>query len=615
MSNNFKQFFELVSIPNIDISSLSFPRISVAVSGGGYRSMLTSSGFILGMQNASLWGCTSHIAGISGGSWTLMKLVVASFDVESLSVFDLEKLVLEGIPNFDIKNHDLTRQEDFGNDDLNNNRLFSIDEEFAKDLKRQAELKKRDLGSEIYNELEEMVKDKHGSDFEFHLSKRSLESMMKLKNVVEDFFGKEDEAQLVDLQKIEELMKSFSHIRKTIGFYLNLHRVVRQKKEAGFPVSFTDYLGQALLDRIPVQKVGSIASFSDLASQEVFLKYEAPVPIMLANAKASIGEQLKNVVFEFSPFEFGSWHSRVSKFIPTKLLGSTVRAGKLVSCVEGFDNLGFITATSSSLFNNALVYIWKTVTNNIDSDEKLRAIKTVFSIFGIGFDALRPDYAIYQPNPFYLDTSILESISKRPELLLVDGGEDGENIPLRPFLIGGRQIDLVLIIDSSSDADNLPNMTKLRDTFDNVVNHEQQKRLVKYDDAIFEINVMPHIPSMTELAKSNFSLNKPIAFGCYFEAFKPVPRKKKVKESTKLPPILVYYGNTPVVFQSNTSTFKLNYTSVEFNGMLNNGYHIFNQAGIDDQYLSCLGCIMLLRQNDLENSTFCHMCFKEYCYN
>ena len=166
------------------------------------------------------------------------------------------------------------------------------------------------------------------------------------------------------------------------------------------------------------------------------------------------------------------------------------------TCVHGFDNLGFITATSSSLFNNALLYIWKTITTNIDSSNKLKAIKTLFTVFGIGFDALRPDYAIYQPNPFYKDNDVFEPISSKSQLLLVDGGEDGENVPLRPMLLNSRKNDVLFIIDSSSDRENLPDMTKLRESYSNIVIEEKDSRRVSIKGEPVIIDSMPYIPCL-----------------------------------------------------------------------------------------------------------------------
>lgn len=178
--------------------------------------MLISSGFILGMHQYGLWECISYIAGISGGSWTLMKLISAEFNIESLTKFDLERLMLEGIPNFDIRNHDVIRQSDFGNDAMSNSKLFSMDEEFAKELKQQSILSKRGVQLDFYDMMEEINRLDEQPE-STTLNKRSLDSILKMKGVVEDFFRQDEEIQEDDLKTLDGLMDSFSHFRKTIS--------------------------------------------------------------------------------------------------------------------------------------------------------------------------------------------------------------------------------------------------------------------------------------------------------------------------------------------------------------------------------------------------------------
>lgn len=85
--------------------------------------------------------------------------------------------------------------------------------------------------------------------------------------------------------------------------------------------------------------------------QESFSQYEAPYPIITttnADVAAGLCVPGDGPVWEVSPFEFGSWDARVGAFYPTKYLGTstTQKAG---TCTAGFDNIGFITATSSNV--------------------------------------------------------------------------------------------------------------------------------------------------------------------------------------------------------------------------------------------------------------------------
>lgn len=132
-----------------------------------------------------------------------------------------------------------------------------------------------------------------------------------------------------------------------------------------------------------------------------------PIPIFVANCKNGL---LSNVIFEFTPFEFGSWENILRLFVKLPYLGSKIVSGKAEKCINNFDDLGFITATSSSIFNNVLIFIWNLASQS--SREAMKALNMVMGIFGLGKEEifsiskdssrLETDYAVYQPNPFYL---------------------------------------------------------------------------------------------------------------------------------------------------------------------------------------------------------------------
>lgn len=59
------------------------------------------------------------------------------------------------------------------------------------------------------------------------------------------------------------------------------------------------------------------------------------------------------------------------------------------------------------------------------------------------------DAASY-PNPFYGVAPETFSLSSQLDLTLVDGGEDGEVIPLQPLLVRARGVDTIFAIDAVS---------------------------------------------------------------------------------------------------------------------------------------------------------------------
>jgi lysophospholipase len=85
--------------------------------------------------------------------------------------------------------------------------------------------------------------------------------------------------------------------------------------------------------------------------QQSFLQYDVPYPILtITNADVAAGMCVpgNGSVWEVSPFEFGSWDPRVGAFYPTQYIGTSTAQGP-GNCTAGFDNIGFLTATSSNV--------------------------------------------------------------------------------------------------------------------------------------------------------------------------------------------------------------------------------------------------------------------------
>lgn len=94
----------------------------------------------------------------------------------------------------------------------------------------------------------------------------------------------------------------------------------------------------------------------------MWTSHAVPLPIIVANVLSSQNSDapinggdtaISNVVYEFSPLEFGSFDPQLAAFVPMSALGTTFSAGTPVNqtCVSGFDNAGFVLGTSSCLFN------------------------------------------------------------------------------------------------------------------------------------------------------------------------------------------------------------------------------------------------------------------------
>jgi lysophospholipase len=328
------------------------------------------------------------------------------------------------------------------------------------------------------------------------------------------------------------------------------------------------------------------------------------MPILIADERAP-GDtiiSLNATVFEFNPFEMGSFDPTTYGFAPMRYIGSNFSQGflpKTQGCVAGFDNLGFVMGTSSSLFNQFLTH--QNVIKGLP-DSLRSALADIITDLG----KEENDIADYSPNPFlgFHNATNRNAHSKR--LTLVDGGEDHQNIPLNPVIQPMRQTDVVFAIDSSADtkapsAPNFPNGTAIIATYQ------------RANTDIMNQTSFPYVPGQDTFVALGLN-QRPTFFGC---------NSSNVTRGSNVPPLIVYLPNSPYSFQSNQSTFdKLDYTIEERNAMIRNGYNVVTQGNSTRQGASdwptCVGCAILsrsLERNGQAIPEVCSQCFDEYCWN
>lgn len=705
-------YLKRVKIPGLDLkkfqlSSLDRISIGIGISGGGYRSFLNGAGMLAAFDDRSynstkhghiggLLQGSSYIAGISGGSWLLMSLILSDFEpiARLKHEWEIFEPLLEGVPNLkqmEVSRADIQvlpvelRDNDSAfynklNKKVNLNNKSSLDRREFKDEDYDLDYFD-DFFEEFYQNLEHLPEFDGCSDFdedtdkknesnsmtigsESSFEKRNICSHPKLLEKREDKMLKNDWldkfkgffTELFNSKQKEhgfktsnmlppiELSKeqvSLKSLKKIFNFYKNLHLEVRSKKMAGFPVSFTDYWGRALSRRIfPKDARSPNQTFTSVTNLPSFKSYEQPFPIILTNLREPGVEKtsVDSIIFEFTPYEFGTFD--LNLFCNLKFLGSLLHNGDPIFhisnqsvCFSSFDNAGFIAGTSSSLFNNVLIYVWKMAASS--TKENNRAIKAVLNTFGLTSNSMgaenaqnHPDYALYTPNPFY-KFGALNEIYNSKNLYMVDGGEDGQNLPFQPLLQKSRNIDIIFSFDSTVDAKGWPNGTVLQTTERRYNDTSHEGTYITVDGKTRYINLFPKIPSSEEIVAKGFN-KRPVFFGCHLDRYQT--RDFKNIDVTQLdeylPPIIGYYSNQNISFNANTSTFKLTYDNDEVSGMLQNAYNIvsYSNSTIDAKYPACVGCLLIKREfdkklrglsliNDIKVPNFCQMCYKNYCYN
>ncbi|KAI9724174.1 MAG: Lysophospholipase 1 [Chrysothrix sp. TS-e1954] len=394
--------------------------------------------------------------------------------------------------------------------------------------------------------------------------------------------------------------KGFQILTST-EYYSTVNDEVQSKghSQFGFNLSITDYWGRALsFQLINATDGGPSYTYSSIANQSFLTEGSSPLPLLIADERAP-GQSLiaaNTTVYEFNPWEMGSWDPQLYGFAPTQYLGSNFSAGSLPQeqpCINGYDNLGYVYGSSSTLFNEFLLEFNTTVDLPSFFEDAINDVLT-----DIGTD--ENDIADWTPNPFYHFNNKTNRNADSKRLTLVDGGEDLQNIPFNPLIQPIRNVDIVFAIDSSADTnDNWPNGTSIVATYERSLNQ-----------TIENGTAFPSIPSVQTFVNLGLN-NKPTFFGC------------DVSNSThpnNPGPLIVYLPNTPYAFNSNFTTFTPSYSTAERNAAIENGYDAITQgnSSLDVDWPACVGCAILSRALHRTNSDVpqqCTDCFSRYCWN
>lgn len=391
----------------------------------------------------------------------------------------------------------------------------------------------------------------------------------------------------------------------SVGYYAELVSDPNDKDDAGFNITITDYWGRALsYQLVNASNGGPEYTWSSIADQEWFTSGSAPLPFLVADGRAPGQEVVSSnsTVYDFNPWEMGSDDPTVYGFAPMQYVGTNFTAGSTTTdqCVTGFDNVGFVMGTSSSLFNTFLTTINGADTTSLFSSALQSAIAAVLTTVGESDN----DIADY-PNPFYGWRNNSNPNADDVQLTLVDGGEDLQNIPFHPLIQPHRHVDVIFAVDSSADTNtSFPVQGTAPGWPDGA------SIIATYERSLSSIGngtAFPAVPDVNTFI--NLGLNRrPTFFGC------------DASNLSSPAPLVVYLPNAPYVYQSNVSTFDLQYNDTERNAIVLNGYNLATQgnASIDDKWPTCVGCAILSRSFDRTGTDVpdvCRKCFNSYCWD
>ncbi|OAL33841.1 hypothetical protein AYO20_06852 [Fonsecaea nubica] len=396
---------------------------------------------------------------------------------------------------------------------------------------------------------------------------------------------------------IEGPEKSGIQIFNTAEYYANLVSDIGGKSDAGFDTSLTDLWGRGLsYQLINATEGGPAYTWSSIGISAPFLNADTPYPIIIADSRAP-GETLISsnaTIYEFNPYEMGTWDPTSFGFVPMNHLGTNWTAGRVPAnekCVVGFDNAGFLMGTSSSLFNQFILNL-----NGTGVPDSLRSLVADI-LTGLGED--NNDIADYTPNPFFQYNPLTNPSANSSRLTLVDGGEDLQNIPLHPLIQPNRQVDVIFAVDSSADTTfSWPNGTSLVATYERSLS------------PMANGTIFPSVPDVNTFV--NLGLNtRPTFFGCDTSNF---------TSGSNIPPLVVYIPNSPYVTFSNISTFQLSTNNTQRDAIILNGQNVATMANgtRDATWPTCVACAILSRSMERTNTEVpqaCTSCFNNFCWD
>ncbi|KAF7169989.1 hypothetical protein CNMCM5623_002505 [Aspergillus felis] len=243
-----------------------------------------------------------------------------------------------------------------------------------------------------------------------------------------------------------------------------------------------------------------------------------PLPLVVADGqyfnKSEESSAPKEPIYEFSPWEFGTYDNSIYGSAPLQFLGSRFVNGVVpANETYGVDIAAqlrkLIPEISSQ--NAALGEVLSNA-----AEEYLGALSSTNSTVN--------GPAAYDPSPFYQYNKDSPPFAQDTRLTVVDGGEDGQNIPLNPLIQRKRNVDVIFAVDSGSDvAANWPNGTTM------IATYERTLAGFANDTSSPDANTFV-----------NLGLNShPTFFGC------------NSSNLTAPAPLIVYLPNHPVTYMSN----------------------------------------------------------------
>lgn len=392
----------------------------------------------------------------------------------------------------------------------------------------------------------------------------------------------------------------FNPLGNQATVYKTINNDLLLKQAQGFRGTLADAWSRLISYAILPGANGGVDNLlSQVTTKSSFRSFSVPYPIILAQhvdlSGTSCLPPADAPFWEFTPYEMGSWDSRIASFTPTKYLGTSISAGKPTgSCTTAYENLGFIAGTSSSLFQDPgigfdvsepLLANFCQISETVNVSATAAATNAAVGALPVGIPSIQftqaSDLFASWPNPFYKLASA-PLVQAQQNLSLVDGGESGQINPIFPMLLPQRNISIIIVSDNTDGNNNYPSGKELHATYVAA----QAAGLTK----------MPFVPESSVLLAANFT-SGPVFFGC--------------GDSSKA--TIVWIPNySATAAGGNVDTSQMQFSAAASAQVIANGAAVMSQNN-SKAWATCLGCAIMEDTGSFLPPA-CKACFTKYCY-
>lgn len=421
-----------------------YKKIGLCYSGGGYRSMISSLGFMLAAQDIGLRPAATYDASLSGSTWNHLSIFIRKIFAQQRK--NLEKLKQEDKNPKEIEKTETTGffSNTWGYFTAIKNYLPSMPSFFSRSKNKEIESPPESNKEKALRQASPFAKAK------FILSKVEGEDKQDAREEEESF-----------LEALRKKLKERVSTKFWNPFTLNWHNILEKlekKHETYGHFKPADLWGALLTDRLLGDLPDKEQNFS-FADIRAFLEETdtEPFPLFSSCIKNCPPMTQEYDWFEITPYASGS--NDLKGFIPTEYLGSFFANGKLVKPLKE-ESLSFLMGVlgSAYVFNigDPLLLLAQAIPTTYKCrDQVIQDVKKFIKKYDLCSRNFLPSRI---NNP----TNKMESSPfSQPFIELADAGYD-YNLTMPPLL--RRKTDIILCCDASTDActNGFPEMQKAK---------------------------------------------------------------------------------------------------------------------------------------------------------